>query len=118
MKGFMLTDQRYAAMYQRLSSLTSYEIRQILRDMHFVLFDTYNSHDGKYCPLGVALGLHKLNLTDEQAKAVLAERFKPINILHGVPGEFYHGTDEERKCDLVSICEEILSAREYEAYLT
>jgi hypothetical protein len=110
-----MNDQRYTAIYQRLSELTSYEIQQILNDIDFVLFDTYNSHEGKHCPLGVALGLHKLNLTDEQAKEVLSQRFEPLNILKDVPGEFYHGTDEERKRDLIRICQEILSEREYEA---
>jgi hypothetical protein len=98
-------------MYQRLSELTTYEIRQILDDMHYVLFDTYNSHDGKYCPLGVALGLHKRNLTDEQAKEVLSQRFEPLNILKGVPGNFYHGDDAARRADLTFLCNEILNER-------
>jgi hypothetical protein len=102
-------DLRYHKMKLRLLTLTKAEVQTIVDNIDLVLFDDCNYRDGKFCPLAIALGAHTLpNPSQELVEKYIAEWFYPVNILHGTPGEFYHGTEAERRRDLLSLCEEIL----------
>ena len=107
----MSADLRYHKMKSRLVLLSKPEVQAIVDNIDKVIFDDCNYRDGKFCPIAIALGAHMLDVhwTDESVKDFIAEWFYPVNILHGVPGEFYHGNDEERKRDLLLLCEEVLS---------
>lgn len=104
----MIKDHRYDLMRDRLAELRKDQIQQIIDHIDIVLFDQYNYHEGKFCPMGVALRCHELpNPSDESVKEMIARRFVPTNMLKGVDGAFYHGTDEERKADLLELCHEL-----------
>lgn len=107
-------DLRYVSMRIRFKALTSAALIEMLRHIDITLFDTYNYHAGKFCPMGIALGCHKSEIfaNDAAVKWLIAKNgFFPTNILKDVPGEFYHGTDAERKRDLISLVCEILRER-------
>lgn len=107
-------DSRYFVMRRRFEQLLNVQLIEMLRQIDITLFDTYNYFDGKFCPMGIALGCHKFAVfsSDEAVKWVIKHcGFTPTNILHGIPGEFYHGNDDERKRDLISLVCEILRAR-------
>lgn len=104
-------DQRYIKAKERLSSLKTSEIKRILSDIDMILFDTYNFYEGKFCPIAVAMDLHNTmkEANDEEVKLQISKRFTPVNIFKGVEGEFY---TDNRKEDLIAICNEILHERE------
>lgn len=106
-------DLRYRAMRIRFCALTNAALIEMLRQIDRTVFDTYNYHEGKFCPMGIALGCHKYpNPSDRGVKEWIASNgFVPTNILKGVPGYFYHGSDAERKRDLISLVCEILRGR-------
>lgn len=102
-------DSRYILMRERLSCLSKEELQSIVDNIDIILFDTYNFKNGKFCPMGVALGGHYLNNpTNETIKSLIESRFQPANMLKGIEGIFYHGNDQERKKDLLSLCNELL----------
>ncbi len=107
-----MKDHRYDLMRERLSQLRSDQLLQIVDNIDIVLFDEYNYYDGRFCPMGVALRCHELpNPTDLSVKEMIGKRFTPTNMLKGVTGEFYHGTDEERRRDLLALCNELLQEK-------
>lgn len=108
-----MKDLRYRVMRERLETLNAEQLRSIVDNIGIVLFDTHNYHDGKFCPMAVGLGCHKLEgkITEARVQSRIAESYLPINILKGVSGEFYHGSDDERKADLLLLCKQILDER-------
>lgn len=110
-----MKDERYVKMKTRLNSLTDEELRRLAEDMIYVCTDEFNydpiSH--RFCPLAVAKNLHMTldDWTDESITNELGKVFKPVNILRGVPGKFYHGTHEQRMSDLRAILLEIMTKR-------
>lgn len=105
-----MNDKRRHAMKRRLMMLARSEVQAIVDNIDLILFDDCNYRDGKFCPIAIALGAHLLDVhwTDEGVKDFIGEYFYPVNILHGVPGEFYHGDAAERRRDLLAICAEVL----------
>lgn len=106
-----MNDRRYIAMKDRFRALTRDELLTILVHIDdLVLFDNFNFHEGKFCPIAVAMGCFRQeNPTQESVQQEISTRFFPVNILRGVPGDFYHGDDDSRKQDLVSLIHEILN---------
>lgn len=106
----MNSDLRYQKAKQRLSSLSDEELKRILCDIDKILFDTHNFNEGKFCPVAIAMNLHKTidNPTDERIKNEISKRFRPVNIFKGIKGKFY--TDNRRE-DLINLCKEILQER-------
>lgn len=106
----MSDDARYVAMRQRFKTLTMAQLCEMRDNIDKTLFDTHNYHDGKFCPMGIALGCHLMQSpTDEAVKARIAENYQPTNILKGVPGTFYHGDDASRRRDLLRLIDELLT---------
>lgn len=109
-----MNDLRYQLMRERLNTLADSQLQEIIDKIDIILFDEYNYHEGKFCPMGIALGCH-LNFwgkpTNEWVRSQIGEYYKPANMLKGVPGEFYHGNDAERKRDLLALCREIIKSR-------
>jgi hypothetical protein len=108
-------DERRRLIKERLYYLGNGQLRRILY-MHSMLCTdefNFNPEKGTYCP--VALALNAPNMvkqpTDEKVKKFISGYFQEVNILKGVPGEFYHGTHEERKKDILDLVREILEER-------
>lgn len=105
-----MNDLRYNLIRERFSQLTREQLLSIVDNLDKILFDEFNFHEGKFCPMGIALGCHKwTNPTQDSVKTEIGKFFQPSNMLKGVPGEFYHGTDAERRSDLLSVCRELLN---------
>lgn len=102
------TDARYRAVWDRLSKLTEEQLQLIIDNIDRVCFDTFN-YDEKhktFCPLAIAHGLDALHEpTDAWVSEILSLYYQPVNILKGVPGEFY---TTNRRADLLAICELLL----------
>lgn len=107
-----MTDTRYRFIRERLESLTTRQLQEIVSNQDKLLFDEFNFHNGKFCPMAIAVGCHKMNRpTDQRVREAIGKVFNPVNIMRGVPGTFYHGTDEERRRDLLGLIEEIIVER-------
>jgi len=101
-------DLRYETIKARLSLLSGSEVQRILDNIDQVCFDEFNydASEGKYCPLAIAMDLQHLpHPTDLKVKEAISVRFTPVNVIKGVPGQFY--TDNRRE-DLINLCKEIL----------
>lgn len=107
-----MIDARYKAMLDRFRTLATHEIRriQVALDRGSVCFDTYNRdpQTGKFCPVAIAMGLDAQCMTDAEVAEAIGRQFQPVNILKGVPGEFY---TTDRRRDLVNLCKFVLNER-------
>lgn len=104
-------DDRYWAIRERLGHFSKTEIRRIVDDIDKCVFDEYNYKDGYFCPVGLAMNLHNelSEPTNISAKQAMARRFNPVNVIKGVPGQFYHGNSIQRRKDLLMLCDELLN---------
>ena len=102
-------DARYVAVRERFSKLSRESLQHLLNEVkaNRVVLDPYNYHKGKMCPMGAAL---KLQTTSDEATREGIEQagFVPCNIIKGVPGDFYHGSENERREDLIVLLKELL----------
>lgn len=105
-----MTDKRYQTIKDRLSKLERTEIQRIVDSVDLLCTDTFNydAVNGTYCPLALAMNLHKTihNPTDQLIKAEINKRFVPVNVIAGVDGSFYR---HNRKEDILLICKELLN---------
>lgn len=100
-------DLRYEVIKGRLSTLSKPELQTIIDRIDDICFDelNYDPVNHKYCPL--AMGLDGLpDPTDEKVKEAIYKRFNPVNVIKGIPGDFYR---ESRKEDLLALCKNLLS---------
>lgn len=102
-------DARYLLMRSRLSTLTADQLKDIIKDIDSVCFDTfnYNASDNTFCPLAIAHGLHKTvtSPTEIKVQNELARTYSPVNVLKGIEGTFY---TTNRKDDLLTLCETLI----------
>lgn len=111
-------DKRYTILKERLYLLSNSELYRIIRDIDRVCFDTFNydKSSNTYCPLGIALNLHREILeeppTNKFIKELIANdgRFFPVNVIGGVEGNFY--TEDHRREDLLNVILEIFAERD------
>jgi len=107
-----MVDERYKVMKQRLSLLSKEELQRIVDNIDMLIFDTvnYDEKNHKFCPLAVAMQLDKTisNPTDSLIKSEIGKRFDPINVIKGIPGNFYR---TQRENDLKNLCKEILCTK-------
>lgn len=102
-------DPRKAGLRRGLCQLSNDQLVQALAVPNVVV-DTWNYHDGDFCPLAVGVGLHK-TMTDPSHEKVLAEleaRGFKVNNTRGIKGNFYT-TDRDRDWRLLG--HEIILAR-------
>lgn len=96
----------------RLNLFTVEELNEIVENIDLICFDTlnYDEAEKKFCPIAVAMGLHKIldNPTDEIVSEHIALVFRPPNALKGVEGTFY--TDNRRE-DLLKLCLELIKEK-------
>lgn len=109
-----MMDNRYITIKNRLSTLSKDEVQRILDNIDLLCLDTFNydSDNKKYCPLALAMNLHNsvADPTDQKIKFEIGKRFTPVNVIAGVDGNFYR---ENRKDDIIKICNEILENELY-----
>jgi len=102
-------DNRKQIFLDRLNTLSVQEIQRIKDNIDIICFDTlnYNAEENTFCPLAVAMNLHKSigNPTDEKIQSEIGKRFQPVNALKGVKGTFY---TSDRKKDLLEVCDEVI----------
>lgn len=100
-------DPRKTGLKNGLRQLTVEELRRVLDYPGEMLVDTYNYHDGKFCPLGIALELDRklADPTNEKVIKLLEILGYKIFNTRGIQGEFYT-TDRQR--DLRIAAEEVL----------
>lgn len=103
-------DKRYEILKERLSLLSIEELQRIKENIDHVCFDTYNydKENNKFCPLAIALNLHKTtpNPSNVLITLKLAERFDPVNVIGGVEGNYYTG--QHRREDLLALIDELI----------
>lgn len=108
-------DERFRIIKERLSSLSVSELQRIVDNIDIVCFDefNYNAAEKTYCPLAVALNLHRIveNPSDAVIADELVKRFVPVNIVKGVKGEFY---TKNRKKDLLNLCLGLIEEKNFE----
>lgn len=107
-----MSDARYNVFKERLNALSTEEVKRIQSKIDSICFDTFNfdSETQKFCPLAIGMNLHQTvkNPTNKLIVAEIGKRFNPVNALKGVKGNFY---TENRREDLITICEKVLNER-------
>ena len=102
-------DKRYVTLRARLEELSIRELERIKKNIDITCNDTYNydKETNTFCPLAVALNLHKTmeNPSEEKVIEVLSKRFNPVSVLTDVEGEYYK---HDRKKDLLQTVEWVL----------
>jgi len=114
-------DERRMLMKQRFEELRTVQLARILENINRVCTNdlNYNQQTDSYCPLAIAHSLDMdmpySDLSNEGVHFALQQLgYLPVNILKGVEGKFYHGTDKERKEDLIILVKEVITERPYE----
>lgn len=105
-------DKRYSTLQQRLEELSLEELNRIKDNIDRTCNDTYNydKETNTFCPLAVALNLHKemKNPTNEKVIEVLSKRFNPVSVLTDVEGEYYK---YDRKKDLLEMLDIVIGSK-------
>lgn len=99
-------DPRKAGIKDGLRQLTVEQIDRLLTHDGPLCLDTWNYHEGAYCPLAVGLGLDTVfkEPSHEKVYSVLALMGYKINNTWGRLGQFY---TTDRKADLIRAAEEV-----------
>lgn len=105
-------DRRYRLIRARLELLSVEQLKRIRDNADIMCLDTYNydAENNTFCPLALALNYHRTleNPSQSLVESELSKHFQPVNILKGVPGEFYQC---DRKADMLSLINELLIAK-------
>ena len=111
-------DRRFDIMYERLKTFSLeqlYHLHDAITDDR-VCYDEFNYdiQTGKFCPIAILLGLDRMmeNPTNESVGERIRANFDPMNAMKGVPGQFYHGTPEERESDLLGLLNVLICKQE------
>jgi hypothetical protein len=103
-------DPRKTGLKNGLRQLNKHQLQRILDYPAEMVLDTYNYHNGKFCPLAVALNLHRLidSPTNDKVTEVLTLLGFTIYNTRGIKGTFY---TNNRKEDLLIAIREVLEER-------
>jgi hypothetical protein len=107
----MIEDPRKTALKMGLRQLNVSQLERVLMWEGDMCLDTHNYHEGKYCPLAIAVGLPYMMVepTNEKVFTALEERGFKINNTKGVEGEFY---TTNRLADLRIAALEVIKEKE------
>ena len=108
-KLFGVEDPRKAGLRRGLSQLTNEQLCEALTVPNVVV-DTWNYHEGNFCPLAAGMGLHRTmeNPTHEKVLHELQRRGFKVNNTKGIKGTFY---TNDRDRDWRLLAHEIILAR-------
>jgi hypothetical protein len=99
-------DPRKIGLKNGLRQLTKDQLKTVLEFDGEMVLDTYNYHDGKFCPLAIAVGLDKIeDPTHEKIFNELTRLGYKVYNTRGIRGEFY---TINRKEDLIVAVKEVL----------
>ena len=105
-------DKRYALLKSRLEELSVEELRRVKENIDITCNDSFNfdSKTNTFCPLAVALNLHKTleNPSNEKVIEILSKRFNPVSVLTDVEGDYYK---HDRKKDLLEIEDIVITSK-------
>lgn len=104
----MTEDPRKTGLKNGLRQLTAAQLQRVIEYPGEMVLDTYNYHEGKFCPLAIGAGLdYKMNgeiTNDRVIGFLLLLGYKVFNT-RGIVGEFY---TTNRKEDLLEAAKEVL----------
>ncbi len=105
-------DARLEVFRNRLNLFSVEELNEIVENIDLICFDTlnYDEINKKFCPIAVAMGLHKIldNPTDTIVSEYISLVFNPPNALKGIEGKFY---TSNRREDLLNLCLELIKEK-------
>lgn len=98
-----------------LRQLTIEQLKRVIYYPKEMVLDEFNYHEGKFCPLAVAVGLDCMeDPSDEKVVQALTEMNYEIFNTRGIEGDFY---TTDRKKDLIEAASEVLIEKQKELYL-
>ncbi len=109
-----MEDPRKVGLKNGLRQLTNEEIQRVLDYKGEMVLDTHNYHEGKFCPLAVAVDLPNkppdYPWTNDYVVDVLEKMGFTVFNTRGLKGEFY---TTNRKADLITAAKEVLEERKH-----
>jgi hypothetical protein len=106
----ILEDPRKTGLKNGLRQLTIEQLNRVIDYRGQMCFDTYNYHDGKFCPLAIAVELNKtikFPTHDKIFGALTAMGYEVYNT-RGIKGQFY---TTNRKEDFLEAAKEVLQEK-------
>lgn len=105
----MTEDPRKTGLKNGLRQLTIAQLERVINYPGEMCLDTYNYHEGKFCPLAVAARLDEMeNPTHDLVHGRLLLLGYNIYNTRGIAGEFY---TNNRKEDLLEAAREVLQEK-------
>lgn len=106
----MTEDPRKTGLKNGLRQLTVTQLERVINYPHEMCLDTYNYHEGRFCPLAVGVGLDQMeNPTHDLVHGRLLLLGYNIYNTRGIAGEFY---TTNRKEDLLEAAREVLQEKQ------
>lgn len=106
----MTEDPRKTGLKNGLRQLTITQLERVINYPGEMCLDTYNYHEGKFCPLAVAAGLDSMTEpTHDMVHGRLLLLGYNIYNTRGIAGEFY---TTNRKADLLEAAREVLQEKQ------
>lgn len=102
-------DPRKTGLKSGLRQLTIDQLKRVIEYPGEMVLDSFNYHDGKFCPLAVGVGLEKMESPSHQKvfDTLIGMGYKVYNT-RGIDGQFY---TINRKEDLLEAAQEILQEK-------
>lgn len=106
----IVEDARKIGLKKGLRQLTIEQIKRVIEYPGEMVLDSYNYHEGKFCPLAIGLGLDQTtaNPTHEKIFNILTELNYKVYNTRGIIGKFY---TNNRKEDLLEAAREVLEEK-------
>jgi hypothetical protein len=103
-------DPRKTGLKDGLRQLNIKQLRRVIDYKGEMVLDEYNYQDGKFCPLGIGLGLDKIieNPTHDAVFSILTDMGFDVYNTRGIVGNFY---TDNRKEDLLEATQEVLEEK-------
>ena len=107
----MIEDPRKIGLKNGLRQLTIGQLERVINHKGEMVLDEFNYHEGKFCPLAVALELDKTVKypTHDKIFEILTGLGYKVYNTRGIPGEFYINNRLE---DLLEAAKEVLLEKE------
>jgi hypothetical protein len=105
-------DPRKRGLKHGLRQLNELQLERVIHFEGEMVLDTHNYEDGKFCPLGIALGLDKIitEPTHDKVYDMLLKLGYRVYNTRGIEGNFY---TTNRKEDLIIAAKEVLAEKHH-----
>jgi len=107
----MTEDPRKTGLKNGLRQLTIDQLQRVINYSGEMVLDEFNYHEGKFCPLAIAVGLDQtmINPTHEKVFNTLTEMNYKVYNTRGIIGKFY---TNNRREDLLEAALEVLKEKQ------